>query len=123
MQKSILFNPNNPGEEWRIVAAGDLQKNDKIDLILQHTNGTLGVWFLNGLDLIKAEKISLPDGFDPNWRVKAIADLNKDGVLELVAQHTDGRLEALVIDGTTFKTAHMLYPDNPSPGWQLVGPK
>jgi len=123
LKQPKLFDPNNPGDGWRIVAAGDLQKNDKVELIFQHTNGTLGVWCLNGLELKQVYKIPLPDGFDPGWRVKAIADLDKDGTLELVAQHTDGRLAAWVIDETIFKSAHMLNPDNPGPEWQLVGPK
>lgn len=123
LQKPILFNPNSPGDGWRIVAAGDLQKNDKVDLVFQHTDGSLGAWFLNGLDLKEAYKISLPEGFDPGWRVKAMADLDKDGSLELVVQHTDGRLAAWATDGTIFKSAHPLNPDNPGHGWQLAGPK
>ena len=52
-----------------------------------------------------------------------MADLNKDGSLELVVQHTEGRLAAWVIDGTVFMSAHPLNPDNPGHGWQLAGPK
>jgi hypothetical protein len=123
LKEPKLFNPNNPGPGWRVVAAGDLQKNEKVNLVFQHTDGSLGIWFLKGLDLVKAENIFRPDGFDPNWRVKAMADLDKDGTLELVVQHADGRLAAWVIDGTTFKSAHLLNPDNPGPGWQVVGPR
>ena len=123
LRKAEFFNPNNPGPEWRVVAAGDLQKNGKVDLVFQHSNGALAVWFLKGLNLIKADKIFLPEGLDPGWRVKTLVDLDKCGTVELVVQHTDGRLAAWAINGIMFKSAQSLTPENPGPGWQVVGPK
>jgi len=118
---ATLFNPGNVGDlGWRIVGTGDFNNDAKTDLLFQHTDGTLAVWLLNGVDLGSAQLLT-PNNAGPGWSVVATGDVNKDGKRDIILQHTDGTLGVWMLNGTTLIDAQLFTPSNPGTGWRVVG--
>jgi hypothetical protein len=118
---ATLFNPGNVGDlGWRIVGTGDFNNDAKTDLLFQHTDGTLAVWLLNGVDLGSAQLLT-PNNAGPGWSVVATGDVNKDGKRDVILQHTDGTLGVWMLNGTSLIDAQLFTPNNPGTGWRVVG--
>jgi hypothetical protein len=117
-----LFSPNNSGDpNWRIVSSGNFNGDNHPDLLFQHTNGDLAVWYMNGVDLSSGTLLNPPGG-DPAWHVVASSDLDQDGNADLVFQNNDGRLAAWFMNGVDLIRATLLNPASPGGTWQVVGP-
>jgi len=48
---------------WSIVETGDFDGDGKSDVLLQHTSGNVGVWFMNGAQVTPAGVGSPPAGW------------------------------------------------------------
>ena len=118
---AAFFNPSNPGDRnWKVVGAGDMNKDGKVDLVFQHTDGTLAVWLLDGMTLISARMIDPKHPGDGNWRVAGVGDLNGDGNQDLIFQHQDGTLGVWFLNGLSLSQASLLSPSNPGRDWRVV---
>jgi hypothetical protein len=71
---------------WRIVGTGDLDQDNFDDIIWQHQDGRVSVWYMNGLQM--REKADLATVSDPRWRVTGVDDFNGDGKVDLLWRHT-----------------------------------
>jgi hypothetical protein len=120
---AALLNPDNVGDTgWRIVATGDLDGDKNLDIVFQHTDGTLAAWLMQGTRLRSAAFISPQNPGDPAWRVRGSADVNNDGKIDLLFQHTDGTLAVWLMNGTSLASASLLNPANPGDAnWKLSG--
>jgi hypothetical protein len=119
---AALLNPSNPGDRrWRVVGSADLNRDGKLDLVFQHTDGTLAVWYMDGTSLSSAALLSPASPGDSKWRVVAVGDLTGDGREDLVFQYSDGTLALWAMNGTTLTTASLLSPSNPGAGWRVAG--
>lgn len=52
----------------------------------------------------------------------ALADLNKDGKMDIVFQHTDSTLAVWFMNGSSLSSAQLLAPSNPGGSWKVVAP-
>ncbi|MDA1276618.1 MAG: VCBS repeat-containing protein [Verrucomicrobia bacterium] len=116
-----LLNPSNPGDRnWRVAATGDVDKDGKADLVFQHTDGTLAVWIMNGINLKSAAVFNPSNPGNTNWKIVGTGDFDSDGKLDLLFQHTDGTLAVWFLDGTALSRASVLSPANPGADWRVV---
>lgn len=75
-----------PDVNWNILGSGDFDADGKMDFVLQYESGptvqdwTIGFW-MNGTSDFKT-----PGAVNRSWRVKAVADINQDGVSDLIWQ-------------------------------------
>ena len=95
--------------DWRIVACADMNTDGKVDLMFQNTVGQLYVWLLDGTGNpvnfstgtgLKPGSGYLYSGALADWRVAALADINSDGVPDLIFQNNAGQIYLWLLDGT-----------------------
>ncbi|MDA1277110.1 MAG: CHRD domain-containing protein [Verrucomicrobia bacterium] len=117
-----LLTPSNPGDRnWQVAASGDVNRDGKADIVFQHTDGTLAVWYMDGTSLSSAALIE-PANAGAGWKVVAVGDLNADGKTDLIFQHTDGTLAMWAMDGSKLTSAALLDPSHPGDAaWKVVG--
>ena len=95
--------------DWRVVGCTDANTDGKTDLIFQNTVGQIYVWLLDGT--ASTVNFSTGAGLKPgsgylyggglaDWRIAALADINSDGVADLIFQNTAGQIYAWALDGT-----------------------
>ena len=110
--KSVIYDallePNQIlSNDWRIVAAADMNGDGKADLIWQHlTGGWLAVWYMNG-NTVTSNRLLTPAQISGNdWRIVGAGDFNGDGKPDLVWQHTSGGwLGVWLMNGSTMQSA------------------
>jgi hypothetical protein len=116
-----LLNPSKPADlGFKAVATGDFNKDGKSDILLQNTNGTLAVWYMNGTNVQSNAVITPNPGTD--WKAVGTGDFNGDGALDIVFQHTNGDLAVWFMNGLTLTTPVFMNPASTGDGaWRVVG--
>lgn len=119
---AALLSPSHPGDgNWRVAATADVNRDGQVDLVFQHTNGTLAVWYMTGLTLTSATLLDPSHPGDAQWKVVGTGDLNGDGKPDLIFQHVDGTLAAWLMDGAKLTTPMLLDPPHPGDkNWRVV---
>ncbi|HVY71721.1 MAG TPA: Ig-like domain-containing protein, partial [Verrucomicrobiae bacterium] len=116
-----FLNPSSTGDvRWQIVGSGDFNGDGQGDMLFQHQDGTLAVWYMNGTNLTTASVLNPSSPGDARWHVAATADVNKDGKRDILFQHQDGSLAVWYMNGTTLISGSLLTPAKVDPVWQLV---
>jgi subtilisin-like proprotein convertase family protein len=121
-QKSASFlTPSNIGDtNYRIVGTGDFDGDGQSDVLFQHTDGIVAVWFMNGTVQKSPVLLGTQTG-DASWRVVGTGDINKDGKTDIVYQHTQGQIGIWFMNGINLTSAAFANPVNPGPGWRVAG--
>lgn len=121
---ALPLNSGNPVDaDWAVAGAGDFDEDGKLDLVFQHTSGTLGVWCLDGA-VTKTVRVMAPSHpGDSAWRVVSITDRNADGLPDLLFQHErDGTLGVWFMEGAKLNEARGVNPPRPGSSWRVVAP-
>jgi uncharacterized protein (DUF362 family) len=96
----------------------DFDGDGKADILWQHTDGTLAVWFMDGTAILPksggVEVVPSP------WQIKGVGDFNGDGKADILWQHTDGTVAIWFMNGTTVGSESGGIAMVPSP-WQIKG--
>jgi hypothetical protein len=104
------------------VGVHDFNGDGQTDLLWQHADGRLAVWFMNGTTLTNATYLN-PSQVDPSWQIVATADINGDGQTEILWENANGTLAYWLMNGSTGVGAGLLNPSQVDPSWRIVGPK
>lgn len=121
---TALLNLGNPVDSaWSVVGVSDFNENGGPDLVFQHKNGTLALWYLDGFAVASAALFSPSHPGDADWRVVGVADRNEDGEADLLFQHQkDGTLAMWLLDGLKLSQPRLLNPPRPGGTWRVVAP-
>lgn len=122
VQDAVTFTqPETSGDpNWRVVGAADFNNDDQADLIFQHTDGSLALWYMNGLKLTSARFLEPAQPGD-GWRVVGTGDFGGDGNVDLVFQHADGTLAVWFLEDSKLLEAGLLNPRHPGDAkWRVV---
>gem|GEM_PF-2430093 len=124
-QRIMLEEASDPG--WKVKAVHDMNGSNEADLIWQHDDGRLEVWYMEGLK--KAGKAPIinysgREGLEnPAWKIKAVTDLNGNGEADLIWQRSDGELAFWLMEGLkAYQTGRLLHKDSQSavdPAWEI----
>lgn len=96
----------------------DMNGDGQADLLFEHTNGQLYVWYLTGHTLSRSEPLS-PGAVNPVWRVVSRDDFNGDQKADLLWQNTaTGQVYLWYLDGATMIDDAWVLTD-PS-AWQVA---
>jgi len=123
---SVYLNPGQVAgnDDWKIVGVGDFNGDGKPDLVWQHTNGWLSVWYMNGPNMVSSAYLNPTQAADPNWRIRSVIDLNGDGKPDLIWQHmSTGTVSAWFMNGITAASMVYLNPATGGAGWKIMGPR
>jgi glucose/arabinose dehydrogenase len=109
---------------WRLVAAGDFDGDGGRDAVFQHQNdGRLAVWLMSQTVLLSGGPLA-PDAVpDLDWKIRAAADIDRDGWLDLIWQHQgNGLISVWLMTGTRRREGVLLTPNAvPDTDWHIVG--
>ena len=88
-------------------------------ILLQHADGSLAVWFMNGVNLSGGQLVN-PSNPDPGWRVAGTGDFDQDGNPDILFEHLDGRLAVWFMSGSNFHSSVYLSPLRANgTGWHI----
>jgi hypothetical protein len=75
----------NDDPRWRVVGTGDMDQDGSDDIIWQHPDGQVDVWYMNGTTRREAARLATVS--DARWRVQAVHDFDNDGRLDILWRH------------------------------------
>jgi hypothetical protein len=111
----------NAASGWRLCGAADMNWNAKADLIFQQTDGRAAAWYMNGTNYVSVGSLAGNQSPGSGWLVGAVVNLNNAGSADLILQHTDTRLTAWYLNGTTRGSTSALRGGQPvGSGWRLL---
>jgi hypothetical protein len=126
----ISGEPLGPGQvldlNWKIVAAGDVDRDGNPDLFWHHAvTGQLAVWFMRGRVLASGQAISPDRVSDLNWQVRGAGDLDGNGSPDLIWQNTSTfQVAAWLLEGLRMIDGRLIAGFTlPNADWYFVGPK
>lgn len=99
-----------------------LDADGRLDLVWQNqSTGEMAAWNMDGSTMYDSAWLS-PASVDPAWKIRASADLNRDGKPDLIWQHTAGWLAVWFMNGTAVLDTRLLSINkNTDPDWVIVG--
>ena len=123
--ESTFLNPGQVADtRWKIVGTADFNADDKSDLVWQHaTTGQIGVWLMNGINLMTALLFTPSAVPDTTWKIVTIGDFNGDGQPDLVWQRDGtGEVGVWFMNVTSLISAAFFNPgQEPDTNWKIVG--
>jgi hypothetical protein len=111
--------------DWLIAGSADLNRDGSPEIVWQHRDGRLATWYMQNGRFVDGQLIGPVSGWDQNWRVRALCDINGDGYPDFVWQHTVYNwLAVTLMNGATIIDSVFLTPQMmPGSGWQIMGPR
>ena len=98
-----------------LLFKGDFNQDRHTDIVLQHTDGSVAFWAMNGTAI--AEGI-VPYVIPAGWQIVAAGDFNHDDQSDLVLQHTDRSVAFWLMHGLTITEG--VVPFQVPEGWRIV---
>lgn len=95
------------GTGWSAVLVGDFNGDGSADIVFEHADGRVAIWFMAGIAQIGGAQIL---GAGTGWKAKLAADFDGDGKDDLIWEHSDGRVALLTMDGVTVTGSAVLLP-------------
>jgi len=120
----MLSIPQVADLNWQIAGSADINKDGNQDLVWQNVaTGDLAVWYLQGPTVIGTGYLSPARIADPNWRIVSIADVDRNGTIDLVWRHQiTGTLAVWYMNGATLTGSAILSPSSVTDmAWTIVG--
>lgn len=111
-----------PDLDWKIVAAGDMDRDGNTDLVWRHrTSGAMRVWHMTGT--VQWDSVPFYTVSDIAWEIAGLADINRDGMLDLVWRHYGaGALATWFMYDTLVQATLWLSPrEVPDVNWRIAG--
>jgi hypothetical protein len=106
---------------WRVGGLGDMNADGFADVVWQHTDGRLAIWYMRNETVIGSQVLTMNVGPNSRWQIATIGDLNRDGYADIIWQTTDAWLAVwLQRSGTITLTQYLSIPQMPDSGWRMV---
>jgi hypothetical protein len=96
--RTLLRNGEPVPPVWRVAGAVDMNNDRQADVVWQHPNSTIVVWFMNGiLPTLGPRLAHLPR---MNARIVGLNDLNHDRSIDFIWRDPAGQLSTWLMTGT-----------------------
>jgi len=107
---------------WQLCAAADMDGDGVLDLIFQNAStGGVSIWYMTGVNGLIIGSAPIIYTAAPNWLVVAAADMNGDGVPDLILQNTvTNQISVWFLNpgGRSFSSAPIVA--TAAAGWKVV---
>lgn len=124
LKHSLGLSPERISDtNWKIVGAGDINRDGKQDFLWQHaTEGWIAGWLMNGTKLIESVLMTPSRVTDPNWQIVGMADANADGKADIYwRDKVHGHLALWTMNGRSLTSSMALKPEQINdPNWRIV---
>ena len=119
--KAVFLSPSRVDNvKWKIAALADVNGDKKADILWQHDDGWLAVWYMNGTTIASTAYLAPHSIADTDWRLVGAGDLNGDGKRDLVWRHSgSGVIGAWMMNGATAGSTAVLSPGQISLDWRI----
>jgi hypothetical protein len=105
---------------WRLGGVGDVNGDRFADLVWQHDDGRLAVWFMQSQNVVGTAVLPYNVGPNSRWQIATIGDVNKDGYADIVWQTTDAWLAVWLLQGgSVLLTQYLSIPQMPDANWRI----
>ena len=105
-----------PAGPWRVQLVGDFNGDLRNDLVWRNdADGSVGLWLMDGTTVLERKSL-MPAG--TAWTPTHVADLNFDGMADLLWRNADGTVGAWLLNGTTVVDHRTLM--GPGTGWSVA---
>jgi hypothetical protein len=120
-----LLDPGALSPDWRIAGAGDVNRDGKPDLLFQHREGWLAVWYMDRLNMLDAVYLNPAGISDPLWVLAGVSDVNSDGSADLLLHHAGQGLAGVwLMNGVHLVDGRLFDPSTvPDTSWRIIGPR
>lgn len=122
--ESLMRNGRSLPIGWKAVGAGDFSGDGRADILLQHVDGRVALWRMQGMTYL--DSVPLRDGqpASAGWPICGYGDFTGDGSNDLLLSNGSRQLQIWFMNGTAFQGS-MLLRDGKSVagGWTVVGPR
>ena len=121
VRTSYLSINRMPDPNWQIKGLGDVDGDKCADIIWQHTNGSIAAWLMRDTTVTSTRFFSIPSVGASQWEIVGVADVNGDGMADLIWQHaSEGWLAVWHLAGTTVTDTLFLSINRvPDTNWQI----
>jgi FG-GAP-like repeat len=121
----VELNPKQvPDTSWKPVGTGDFDRDSKTDILWQRADGSLLVWFMDGVNLTSNSYLN-PSQVAANtgWKPISTGDFNRDGKTDILWSNNAGYLSVWFMDGINLVSSSYLNPNQiaADTGWKPVG--
>lgn len=104
-----------PGADWKVVGIADLNGDYRSEVLLQHTDGSLGHWRMEGT---RATAASVIGKVAEGASVAGTGDFDGNGKDDILIRQADGTLTMWAMNGTT--VAAVADIARPEAGWLVA---
>jgi matrixin/VCBS repeat protein len=94
----------------------DFNGDGKADILWQNSDGTPGIWLMDGFNRLAGANVGLSPG--TSWKVKDAGDFNSDGRADILWQNDNGQPAIWLMNGLT-SVAESGVGSNPGPTWKI----
>ena len=107
---------------WQVVGTGDFNGDDRDDMLLRHTSGTLTNWLGNANGSFTDNWSNFAQALSTGWQVVGVGDFNGDNRDDLLLRHTSGTLTTWLGNANgSFTDNWSNFAQPLSNEWQVVG--
>ena len=108
--------------DWAFQGVGDFDNDGDSDLLWRHnTTSEIRIWFIEEAAIVGVAIVY--DGASlGSWTMKTIADVNGDGIDDLIFQHTNTKVYYWILDNAGAISSHgYVWGGIPTDSWEMQG--
>jgi subtilisin-like proprotein convertase family protein/subtilisin family serine protease len=99
----------------------DFDRNGRLDLVFQNTNGVVASWLMNGSTYLSMVSLRNGAAAAPGWMVAGTYDFDADTHCDVLFQHSTGKLSVWLMNGMFLRRSQDLRNAFAYTGWKSFG--